>query len=174
MDFGVFTKTEQEELFRLTLRNMPEELRQKAVEQFGSEEGWREHYLRVVSSPQLQESYRKMVEWYGGKEAYLSAQEQPVSREVAEAYKKREAFILTRLAEKRDCPVDSFPVRELVGEYGFVMKQLLQLRDEAGMMLSLAESLRSSQVRPALEEQYGPGAVEFFAQAIESFYRREK
>jgi len=170
MDFAVFTKTELEELFQATVRNMPEELRRTALEEFGSLENWREHYLGAVSAPKFQESYRKMVEWYGGKEGYLSSAKNPVSREVAEAFQKREEAILAKLAAKRDCPPDSFPVREIVGEYGFVMKQLFQLKDEGGMMLSLAQSLRNDRTRPGLEEKYGEGVAEFFARAIEGFY----
>lgn len=173
MDFTLFTRTETEEMFEVLSRQMPEELREAAIREFGGEEGWREHYIETVSKPEIQANYAKMVEWYGGKEAYLSAVKKPVSREVTEAFKEREKIILDKLAGMMGCPVDSFPVRELVGEYGFVMKRLFQLRDEAGMMRALARSLGDSVVRPRLEEQYGAGAAEFFAQAIESFYNRE-
>lgn len=173
MDFTLFTRTETEEMFEVLSRQMPEELREAAIREFGGEEGWREHYIETVSKPEIQANYAKMVEWYGGKEAYLSAVKKPVSREVTEAFKEREKIILDKLAGKMGCPVDSFPVRELVGEYGFVMKRLFQLRDEAGMMRALARSLGDSAVRPRLEERYGAGAAEFFAQAIESFYNRK-
>lgn len=172
MDFAIFSKSEIEEMFEITSQRMPEELRQTAIKEFGGEEAWREHYMEVVSRPEMQRSYAKMVELYGGKEKYLDRVKEPVSREAAESFRRREDVILRKLAEKRDCPVDSFEVREIVGEYGFVMKRFFQMEDEAGMMLSLAESLRGSLVKPKLEEEYGPGTVEFFAAAIEGFYRR--
>lgn len=173
MDFSVFTRTEVEELFRLTLDRMPEKLRDLAVEEFGSVEEWREHYIRTVSSPKLQKEYAKVAEWYGGKSAYLDALQNPPGREVAEAFRKRETAILEKLAAKQGCPVDSFPVREIVGEYGFVMKRFFQLKEEAGMMLALADSLENERARERLAERYGPGAAAYIARAIRSFYRRE-
>jgi len=170
VDFAIFDQNELEELFRATYDGLPEELRQTAIREFGGEEAWREHYLQAVSSPELQRIYAKMVEWYGGKEAYLDAVKHPASRELVAAFKKREEAILSKLAAKRDCPPDSFPVRELVGEYGFIMKKLMQVREEAGMMLSLAGSLTDPRVLPGLEERYGQGVPEFFARAIRGFY----
>lgn len=172
MDFAIFNRTELDELFRSMVETMPEELRQSAIEEFGGLDRWREHYLQVMSGEKAQKRCAKMVEWYGGKDAYLSAAKNPFSREVAESYKAREDHILRRLIEKRDCDLDSFAVRELIGEYGFVMKQLLQMKEEEGMMLSLARSYRSELVAPEIDRKYGPGASAFFARAIEAFYRR--
>ena len=174
MDFAIFTRSEMEELFQTTMQQMPEELRQTAVREFGSIGQWRAHYLRALSRPEMQRAYAKMVEWYGGKEAYLSYVEAPVSKEVVESFCRREEAILSKLAAKRDCPLDSFEVRELVGEYGFIMKRFFQVRDEGGMMLSLAQSLCSEAAKPILEERYGSGAAEFLARAIQGFYRRSQ
>ena len=44
----------------------------------------------------------------------------PVSKEVAESYNKRIEAILQKLIAKQNCDIDSFEVKELVGEYGFV------------------------------------------------------
>lgn len=172
MDFAIFNRTELDELFHSMGETMSEELRQSAIEEFGGLDRWREHYLQVMSGEKAQKRCAKMVEWYGGKDAYLSAAKNPFSREVAESYKAREDDILRRLMEKRDCDLNSFAVRELIGEYGFVMKQLLQMKEEEGMMLSLARSYRSELVAPEIERKYGPGASEIFARAIEAFYRR--
>lgn len=172
MDFAIFNRTELDELFHSMVETMPEELRQSAIEEFGGLDRWREHYLQVMSGEKAQKRCAKMVEWYGGKDAYLSAAKNPFSREVAESYKAREDDILRRLMEKRNCDLNSFTVRELIGEYGFVMKQLLQVKEEEGMMLSLARSYRSELVAPEIDRKYGPGASEFFARAIEAFYRR--
>ncbi len=130
MDFTIFNQTELEEMFQAMLEHMPEEIRQTAINEFGSVEQWKQHYLEVTSSEKMQKNYAKMAEWYGGKEAYLSVVKNPVSKEVAESYNKRIEAILQKLYDKRDCPVDSSEVKEIVGEYGFVMKQFCQIKDE--------------------------------------------
>ena len=172
MDFAIFDKKEIEKLFQTTFEHMPEEIRQTAIDEFGGIEQWKKHYIDVVSSEDMQKKYAKAVEWFGGKEDFLSSAKNPISKEVAESYKKREDVILQKLIEKRECDLNSFEVKEIVGEYGFVMKQLFQLKDEKGMMLSLAQSYRNPQIRTAIDEKYGNGAAEFFAQAIEEFYKR--
>lgn len=172
MDFTVFNKTEIEELFQTTLEHMPEEIRQIGVREFGSIDEWKKHYMETVSSEEMQKRYAKVVEWYGGKDAYLSAVQNPISSEVAESYKNRENAILQKLISRRDCALDSFQIKEVIGEYGFVMKQLCQMKDEEGMMLSLAQSYRNERVKAAMDERYGEGAAEFFAQAIEAFYNK--
>ena len=154
------------------LKNMPEELRETAVKEFGSVEAWKEHYLDAVSSEKVQKQYAKVVEWYGGKEAYKEAVEHPLSEEIRTSYKNRIDHILERISEKRDLDVDSFEIRSLVGEYGFVMKQLLQLKDEKEIMLSQAGLYLDEQVKGTTDAQYGPGFAEFLHQAIEAFYKR--
>ena len=67
--------------------------------------------------------------------------------------------------------MDSFEVKEIIGEYGFVMKQLCQLQDESGMMLSLAKTYHRKEVKKVTDEKYGDGAAQFFMQAIEEFYK---
>lgn len=170
MDFAVFSKTEIEEMFQSMLEHMPENIRQIAVKEFGSLEQWRKHYIEALSSEKMQKGYEKVVEWYGGKEEYLSAVKNPISKEVAESYNKRIEAILQKLISKRECPVDSFEVKEIVGEYGFVMKQFSQIKEEQGMMLANARFYRDEQMKSRTDEKYGEGAAEFFAGAIEAFY----
>lgn len=172
MDFTVFNKTEIEELFQTMLDHMPENLRKTAIDEFGSLEEWKKHYIETVSSEDMQKRYAKVVEWYGGKDAFLSAAEHPISKEVAESYKKREDAIRKRLMGKYGCDLNSFEVKEIIGEYGFVMKQLCQIKEEKGLMLSMARSYRNEQGREEIDEKYGNGAAEFFAQAIEAFYKK--
>ncbi len=170
MDFAVFSKTEIEEMFRTMVEHMPENMRDIAIKEFGSVEQWKEHYMEVVSSEKMQKSYAKVVEWYGGKDKYLSAVQNPVSREVAESYNKRFEAILQKLIAKRDCVVDSFEVKEIVGEYGFVMKQFSQIKEEKGLMLAQAQYYRNERIRQMTDEKYGEGASDFFARAMEAFY----
>lgn len=172
MDFEVFDKTEIEEMFQLMIDSMPEEMRQTAIKEFGTVEEWKKHYIEVVSSEDMQKQYAKVMEWYGGKEAYRNTLTHPISKEAAKSYSERENAIRQKLIRKRGCDLHSFEVKEIIGEYGFFMKQLCQLQEEEGMMLSLARSYREDLVRPAIDEVYGDGAAEFFAQAIEAFYQK--
>ena len=172
MDFAIFSQEEIGELFQTMLSHMPEEMVNLSVQEFGSLEEWKKHYTEVVSSEKMQKNYAKVAEWYGGKDRFLSAANNPVSKEVADSYNRRIEAILEKMNEKRDCPLDSFSVRQLVGEYGFVMKQFSQIKEEQGMMLAIARSYRDEHFKSKLDEKYGEGAAEFFARAIEKFYNR--
>lgn len=170
MDFTIFTKTEVEEMFQTMLEHMPENMRNIAIKEFGSIEQWKKHYMEVVSSEEMQKGYAKVVEWYGGKDKFLSVARTPVSKEVAESYNQRIEAILQKLIAKQNCDIDSFEVKELVGEYGFVMKQLAQIKEEKGFMMAQTQYYRNEQIKPMIDEKYGEGASDFFARAIESFY----
>lgn len=172
MDFAVFSKPEIEEMFEVMLEHMPDEMRQMAIKEFGGVEEWRKHYIEVLSSEKMQKNYAKVVEWYGGKDEYLTVVKNPVSKEVAESFNKRIEAILQKLIAKRGCPLDSFEVKEIVGEYGFVVKQLSQMKDEREGMLATARFYRNDPSKSKLDETYGEGAAEFFAEAIEAFYER--
>ena len=171
MDFTIFTKTEVEEMFQTMLEHMPENMRNIAIKEFGSIEQWKKHYMEVVSSEEMQKGYAKVVEWYGGKDKFLSVARTPVSQEVAESYNNRIEAILQNLIAKQNCDIDSFEVKELVGEYGFVMKQLAQIKEEKGFMMAQAQYYRNEQIKPMIDEKYGEGASDFFAQAIENYYK---
>ena len=171
MDFTIFTKTEVEEMFQTMLEHMPENMRNIAIKEFGSIEQWKKHYMEVVSSEEMQKGYAKVVEWYGGKDKFLSVARTPVSKEVAESYNKRIEAILQKLIAKQNCDIDSFEVKELVGEYGFVMKQLAQIKEEKGFMMAQAQYYRNEQIKPMIDEKYGEGASDFSAQAIENYYK---
>ncbi len=173
MDFAVFSKTEMEEMFQTMIEHMPENIRDIAVKEFGSIERWKAHYMEAVSSEKMQKGYAKAVEWYGGKDKFLSVAQNPVSKEVAESYQRRLEAILQKLAAKQTCPVDSFEVKEIVGEYGFVMKQFSQIKEEKGLMLAQAQYYRNENVRRMTDEKYGDGASDFFARAMEAFYGKE-
>ena len=169
MDFQIFNKIEIEEMFQMMFYSMPEKIRQTAIAEFGSIEKWKSHYIEVVSSEDMQKRYAKVVEWYGGKEAFLNSK--PLSKEVAESYKKREEIILYKLVKKKGCNVNSFEVKKIVGEYAFVMKQLCQIKQEKGLMMGLAQYYRNQKIIPIIDKKYGAGASEYFAQAIETFYK---
>lgn len=171
MDFAVFTRTEIGELCQATLDHMPEGLQQSIIREFGSIEQWRRHYVERCGKADMQQGYQKMVEWYGDKDSALRAMKHPPSREVGVAYAKRIQAIQEKLNARREETVDSFGVREAVGEYGFVVKQLYQVKEEKGPMLAVASSYRDARTKAGIDRQYGEGAAEFFASAIETFYQ---
>lgn len=171
MDFTVFNKDEIEEMFKAAFGHMPENIRQIAIEEFGGIEQWKEHYIKAMSSEDMQKNYAKVIEWYGGKDEFISIANNPVSDEAAASYDKRIEKVLEKLSLKRGCNVNSFEVKEIVGEYGFVMKQLTQIKQERGLMLAQARYYRNRIIKPEIDKKYGEGAAEFFACAIEEFYR---
>lgn len=79
--------------------------------------------------------------------------------------------ILQDLISRRGCAVDSLAVREIIGRYGVAKRRLCQVKEEAGVMLSLATSYQNDQVRRIIDERYGDGAAAFFARAIQSVYQ---
>ena len=113
----------------------------------------------------------KVVEWYGGKEQFLSVANNPISKEAAESYNQQFDNLLYKLAAKKVCSPDSSEVRELVSEYGFLMKQLSQIKKEHGLMVAQAQYYRNEKIKPMIDEKYGNGTAEFFAQAFEAFYK---
>lgn len=88
MDFAIFNKTEMEEMFQAMVEHMPEEIKKTAIDEFGGLEQWKEHYIKTVSSEDMQKRYQKMVECFGGKEEYLATVKNPISKEVAGSYQK--------------------------------------------------------------------------------------
>lgn len=171
MDFTVFSKTEMEDMFQTMLVHMPEDMRNHIIKEFGSIEQWKKHYMEVVSSEKMQKGYAKVVEWYGSKDKFLETSKNPISKEVSESYTKRINHILQKLADKKNCAVDSFEVKEIVGEFGFVMKQITQIKEEKGLMLCHVAYYRNQKIKSKIDEKYGEGASEFFVQAIEAFYQ---
>lgn len=171
MDFAIFTRSELEELSQTSIDRMPDSLRESIAREFGSVQQWQRHYVERASREDVQKAFAKMVEWHGGKEKALDAMRHPLPREVSKAYGRRILDIEARLWAKREMPVNSFEIRQLAGEYGFVMKQLYQLgRSENALMRSVAASYRDPRARKAADERYGDGAGEFFARAIEAMF----
>ena len=171
MDFAIFSKTEVEEMFQTMLEHMPDNMKELAIKEFGSVEEWKKHYNEVVSSEEMQKGYAKVVEWYGGKEKYLSVANNPISKDVAESYNKRIEAVLQKLIAKKGCDVNSLEVQEIVEEYGLLMKQLSQIKEEQGFMLAQAQYYRNERIKSMTDEKYGEGTADFLAQAIEAFYK---
>ena len=171
MDFTIFSKTELEELAQTSIERMPDFLKECIIKEFGGLKQWKEHYVERASKEDMQKNFQKMIEWYGDKESALNYMKNPSGSEIGTAYKNRSEAILQKLIQKKDMPTDSFAVKEIIGEYAFVTKQFLQVKHEKGVMLSIAASYKDARASKLLDDMYGEGASEFFAKAIEEFYK---
>lgn len=173
MDFAVFNRTEIEELCQAALEHMPDFLQQSIVEEFGGIEQWKKHYADRASKEDMQKGYQKLVEWYGGKEEALRSMTHPPKKEVVQEYESRVNRILDKLIAQKDRPLDSPEIKEIIEEYGAATGQFLQMKHEEGAMLATASSYRDARIKQTLNQKYGEGAAEFFARAIEAFYKAE-
>lgn len=174
MDFTVFDEVEICALYEDIEANMNEEQKAVFVDYYGSMEMFREHFMKNAGSKKAQMNFAKLVEWYGSKEAVLEAVKNPKSSEVFTSYQKRMESILERLAQKKGMDVNSFEIRELVGEYDFVSKQLYQMENVQILMLELAKEYRENTlIQSELDSIYGDGSAAYIGEAIEAFYSRE-
>ena len=173
MDFEVFSKSELEDMYNSMEANMSDELKNVFIEQYGSIEAWKKEFLESAASEAVQKNFQKVVEWYGSKEKALEASKNPGNPEIFPAYQKRLGVIIKKLADLKGMDVNSFEVRELVGEYDFVTKQMFQLPDATDMVLEIANAYRTNpEIQAAQDAAYGVGTTEFIGQALEAFYRK--
>lgn len=174
MDFEVFSKDEIEALYQTTIANMPQQMKDALLEEYGELEKYHDHYMELASGEHAQKNYRKMVEWYGDKESALEAAKHPVGEDVIKSYQQRTKTIIEKLVQKKEEAVDSFEVKSIIGEYGFVIRQLYQMKDETQMMLEIGRMYETDErIKNAMDEEYGKGTAELFANAVEAFYNRK-
>ena len=172
MDFTVFGKEEIEDMYASMVERMSDEQKAVFIRQYGSMEAFESHFIKSASSEAAQKNFQKVVEWYGGdKESALKASKNPGNPELFPAYQRRLEDVLKKLAAKKGCDVHSFEVKEIIGEYDFVSRQLYQMQDVSQMMLELAEAYRTNrQLQEIQDSIYGAGTTAFFGEAMEAFY----
>lgn len=171
MDFEVFNRSELKELCQSSIDHMPDFMLESIKKEFGGIEQWKQHYIERTSKEDMQRGYQKVTEWYGGKENYLKYATNPPSPETARECERQCEAILAELNAKRDCPPDSPEVKEIIREYALLMKEFTHVIEEEGVMMSTASSYRDERIRSSLDKKFGEGASEFFAQAIEDYYK---
>lgn len=174
MDFEVFSKTEIEEIFEAMIHKMNPAQKAVMEEKFGSMEGFRKHFIEHAASEQTQRNWKKLVAWYGDKDTALNVAKNPVGEDVIKACHLRQEAVMQKLVDRKKdgYPVDSFEVKEVIGEYGFVMKQMFRIKYEKEIMLRLAEVYQTNEaVRGECDQQYGQGVADFFAEAVTGFYK---
>ena len=171
MDLTVFDETEIRAMFTDMLQNMNESQKQIFVDHYGSIEAWEQHMMEAASNEKVQKNYAKVVEWYGAKEAEKDPVRNPPKSEVFSAYQKRIDDIKKRIAKKKGTDVASFEIRQLIGEYDFVAKQLYQVKDAEPLLRGIAKGYQEDEeLIAALDSIYGSGSAKYIGDAIESFY----
>lgn len=171
MDFTVFTKTELEDMYQVMVGNMTEDQKAIFIQNHGSMEEFHKYFITSASGETAQKNFHKIVEWYGSKDQALATSRQPHDPDIFSAYQNRLSAVLEKLAGKTGSDVHSFEIKELIGEYDFVTKQLYQMNNVSQMMLDMAEMyLTDRQIQESTDRIYGHGFSEFFGQAVNAFY----
>ena len=171
MDFAVFDETEMRGMFKDMLQNMNESQKQIFIEHYGSLEAWEKHMLESTSDEKVQKNFAKVVEWYGDKDAVKETVKNQPKSEVFSAYQKRMDDIQKRIADKKGTDVNTFEVRQLIGEYDFVAKQLYQVKDAKALLLDMSKGYRENEaLAKGVDLVYGEGAADYIGKAIEAFY----
>lgn len=174
MDFAVFDETELHAMFSDMLQNMNETQKQIFIDRYGSIEEWEKHMVESASDESVQKNYAKVVEWYGSKEAVRETLKEPPKSEVFTAYQKRLGEIQKKLAGMKGTDVNSFEVRQLIGEYDFVAKQLYQIDDPQRLLLDIAKGYQEkAELIEGVDSVYGDGSAKYIGAAIEAFYSKK-
>lgn len=173
MDFAVFDETELKAMFKDMLENMNDSQKRIFIDRYGSVEEWERHLIESASDEKTQQNFAKMLEWYGSKDAVKVAMKSAPKSEVFTSYQKRMGDIQRRIADKKGTDVNSFEIRQLVGEYDFVSKQLYQIKDPKALLLDIAKGYRENEeLAKGIDSVYGDGAAKYIGEAIEAFYIR--
>lgn len=173
MDFEVFSKGEIEELYASMVNHMPEQIKESIIEEYGGMEEFHKNYMSKASGRKAQENYKKLTEWYGDKEKAVKAAKNPTDAQMLKACQKRLDDTAKKLSLKIGGDVNCFEIKEIIGEYGFVIKQIYQLDDETKLMLDLAASYEIGGIlNETADRDYGKGFGSFFAEAVRAFYHQ--
>ena len=171
MDFEVFSRREMEEIWDSMYENCNEAQKAIFISHYGSKEAWRRQFLESAASEEARQNLAKVIEWYGSKEQAMEAQKNPTDAGLMTAYQKRITAIMEKLADKMGTDVNALEVRELVGEYDFVAKQLYQMEDVTALMLELAQGYQTNEMIQKVQDSlYGDGTTAYIGQAIQAFY----
>ncbi len=171
MDFEIFSKTDVEQLYEAFVDHMSEENKAVFIEKYGSMEQYKKHFMESASGEKAQKNYAKLVEWYGDKDSVLAAGTNPANSQIMDAWSKRSDAVFRKLAAARGADVQSFEVKEIVGELDFVFKQLYQMKDVSKMMLEMAGLYKNDvDFQKKNDVIYGEGSTKFMGEALEAFY----
>ncbi len=175
MDFEIFSKTEVEEIFDSMIQHMNQEQKNALEEQFGSIDGFHEHFMENAAKEETHKSWAKIIEWHGSKKDALEAAKNPIGEEMLHAFRLRQEAVMDKLVKRKneEFTLDSFEIREIVAEYGFVQKQLFRIKHEKDIMLQLADLYQNNkEIQAEYDKKYGEGVAVFFSEAIRHFYEK--
>lgn len=171
MSFEMFSKADIDEMYSIMVGNMGDKQKDTLKEQYGDLESFREVFVEKAGSQKAQANYQKMVEWYGSKEKALDAARNSVPEEIFGSYQKRSEALYNKLAESKGKDVNSFEVKQIVGEMDFVFRQLYQMEDVSRLMLEFAELYESNaEISKPYDAIYGEGTGKYLGNAIRAFY----
>ncbi len=175
MDFAIFDEAEIHGMVIEMCRNMNESRKKILIDYYGSLKEWEKHMMDSASDEKVQKNFAKMVEWYGDKDSVKETVKNQPKSEVFAAYQKRMDDIQKRTAAKQGTDVNTFEVRQLIGEYDFVAKQLYQVEDAKALMLDLAKGYQEDEaLAKGVDSVYGEGSANYIGKAIEAFYYLDK
>lgn len=173
MDFKVFDKADIDRMYSAMEQNMTEQQKAVFIEEHGSMKAFEKHFKESAKGEKAQKNFAKVVEWYGDKESAMKAGTNPENSQIMEAYSKRQEAALQKLASKKGCDINSFEVKEIVGELEFITKQMYQLKDTRAFMMDLAGLYKTNEIfQEASDRTFGEGATKFMGEAIEAFYKK--
>jgi hypothetical protein len=172
MSFQEFSRDEIEDMFVTMMSNMDEEQVKIITNKYGDVEKYKEEFVVNAGSEKAQENFKKVIEWYGSKEAAMETVKNPNSSEIMKSYQNRISEIYKKLSLLQKEDMNSFEIKKLIGEYDFVSKQLFQMKDVKPLLLELAKGyMENSDLIKANDEQYGIGSSVFIGKAITNFYQ---
>lgn len=172
MDFTVFSREDLEQIYQAHASKLSGAQKEIIKKEYGGMDRYREHFIKNAGNERVQKNFQKVVEWYGDKDSAMDAAVLPKDPQVTAAYQKRMEDIQRRLAAKLGCDVSSFEVKEIIGEYDFVAKQIYQMKNVKALMLDMAAAYREDEkMQKAVDAVYGEGTSRYMGEALEEFYR---
>lgn len=170
MDFDATFRADMEDVYRAMTGAWTQEQMEAIAARYGGMEAFRTQFMESAAGEDAQGAYAKMVEWYGGREEWREAALHPLDGQVMRAYGERLRAVLGKLAARRGEDVHSFAVKEIVGEYDFVLRQFLRAKSVRELLLRTAEGWESGETAAAVDAEHGTGTARFFAEAFRAFY----
>ena len=170
MSFGAFSKEEVELIVNYTLKNMNKEALATQIEQYGSEDAYREQLSKGFENEQ---AVADLIKWYGSKEKVLQAfvdEDTEEQKEQDTASVSDNDMIYRQFAsakEKNDQMLATDAVKKLAQNY----KEMFRLDNARSILIDLAkEYAQGEKLAEVTDQQYGEGISAYIANAINGYY----
>ena len=168
MSFSAFSKDEIEQIVNHTLRQMNSEALAEQIQQYGSEEAYREYLLKGFEN---EKSVAALIKWYGSKEKALQAVlGEPDSEKQNTSSTQDNDLIYQQFAQAKandDKALATEAVQKLADNY----KTMFRLDNARSILLDLAkEYAKGEKLAEVTDTQYGEGVSAFIATAVQEYY----